>query len=345
MRRLATALASLATAACTLSGLPDAELPQTPIAVVNRTPEDSRQRAEALQEHDKNEATKRGAPPPSSSPETVPRVKDVERYLKSVISPEAQEAIERRFPGRLALLDPRTRKVEPLAAAWGDAVPHAWSEDHTKLLFTALVDQYAQLFEYDMDKGEVRPITHGPEAHPSGCYGPGGSYVLMTAAVVADEPRSWLEILEPRRTNPRPLTPGPRDHSPTCAADGSSVVYVTDPSRGVQWLMARDPRADAEPKRLGPGSEPSFCAGSEWFVYSAPIQRGTKIWRMRADGTGRSPVGSGVLDETAPACSPDGRLVVYNVVENYREILYVRRFDGSGDRILYSDSSATHPVW
>jgi len=66
---------------------------------------------------------------------------------------------------------------------------------------------------------------------------------------------------------------------------------------------------------------------------------------VRADGSGRSPIGTTVLDETAPTCSPDGRLVVYNVIEEEREILYVKRFDGSGDRILYSDSSASHPVW
>jgi hypothetical protein len=345
-RRLAAVLAVLAASACSLSRLLDAELPQAPIAIVNRTPEDSRQRAEALGEQEKDEAARRGAPaPPPSSSETVPRVKDVQKYLKSVISPEAQQAIERRFPGRLALLDPRTQKVETLAAAWGDALPHAWSADHSKLLFTALVDDFAQLFEFDLSKGEMRPITHGPEVHPSGCYGPGGSYLLMSAAIVNDEPRSWLEILEPGSTSPRPLTPGPRDHSPTCAPDGSTVVYVTDPSRGVQWLMARDLHGDQEPRRLGPGSEPRFCGGSEWIVYTAPIQRGTKIWRMRADGTGRSPVGSGVLDERAPTCSPDGRLVAYNVIEGHREVLYVRRLDGTGDRILLGESSPSHPVW
>jgi Tol biopolymer transport system component len=52
-----------------------------------------------------------------------------------------------------------------------------------------------------------------------------------------------------------------------------------------------------------------------------------------------------VLDETAPTCSPDGQLVVYSATEEHRERLYVKRFDGSGDRILYADSSASHPVW
>jgi predicted NUDIX family phosphoesterase len=38
-------------------------------------------------------------------------------------------------------------------------------------------------------------------------------------------------------------------------------------------------------------------------------------------------------------------LVAYNVIEEHRDILYVKRFDGSGERILYADSSTTNPVW
>jgi len=341
-RRLA--VAALVAAACSAPGVPDAELPEAPIAIVYRTPEDSRRRAESLAEQD--QAGQRGPADPAASPsEGIARVEDVARYVKSVATPEPADALAREFPGRLGLLDPRTRKIETLAAAWGQAVPHAWSADRSKLLVTGLVDEFAQLFELDVLGGEVRPITHGPEVHPAGCHGPDGSYVLMTVSIAEDEARSRLEILEPGNTSPRELTPGPRDHSPACAPDGSVVVYVTDPSRGVQSVMARDPRGSQEPRRLGPGSEPRFCGGGEWIVYTAPIQRGTRIWRVRSDGTGRSPIGRGVLDETAPTCSPDGRLVVYSVTEEHRERLYVKRFDGSGDRILYADSSASHPVW
>jgi Tol biopolymer transport system component len=347
-RRLARAgLAALAAAACSGAGLPDAELPETPIAVVYRTPEDSRRRAEALA--DQEPAGQPGGPAPASaSPEGVARVQDVADYMKSVVSAQATaEAVAREFPGRLALLDPRSRKVETLAAAWGQAVPQAWSADRGRLLFSALVDEFAQLFELEVTQGEVRRITRGPEVHPAGCHGPDGSYLLMTVAIVNDEPQSRLELLEPGNPSPRPITPGPRDHSPTCSPDGGVVVYVTEPDRKTKWVMARDLRGggEQEPRRLGPGSQPRFCGQGGWIVYSAPIRRGTRIWRVRPDGSGRSPIGHGVLDETAPTCSPDGQLVVYNVDEGHRESLYVRRFDGTGDRILYSDSSVTHPVW
>jgi hypothetical protein len=52
-----------------------------------------------------------------------------------------------------------------------------------------------------------------------------------------------------------------------------------------------------------------------------------------------------VLDEEFPSCSPDGQLVAYAVVEEHRDLLYVRRFDGSGDRILFADGDAARPVW
>jgi hypothetical protein len=167
----------------------------------------------------------------------------------------------------------------------------------------------------------------------------------MTARIVNDEVQSQIEILEVGSATPRALSPGPRDYSPTCADDGSVIAWVTAPSRGVEWVMARAVVGEDEPRRLGPGREPRFCGPGDWIVYSAPVQRGWKIWRMRADGTGRSPVGRGVLDESAPSCSPDGGTVVYGASEDYFETLYVRRFDGSGDRILYADGDASHPVW
>ena len=253
-RRLFASLAALVGAACSAAGVPDAELPEAPIALVYHTPEDSRRRAEVLEEQ--GPAGPPGAAAPAPGPEeAVARVKDVADYMKSVMTPDAAAAaVAREFPGRLALLDPRTRKVEALAAAWGEAVPEAWSADRGRLLFTALVDEFAQLFELDLKAGEVRPITRGPAVHPAGCYGPDGSYLLMTVEIVDDEPRSRLEILEPGNTSPRPITSGPRDHSPTCSPDGSIVVYVTEPSRKTKWVMAHDLRGSQEPRRLGPGT-------------------------------------------------------------------------------------------
>jgi Tol biopolymer transport system component len=341
-RRLA-ACAALLTAACG-ARVPLSELPEAPIAVVHRSPEQSRRHAEAMGDLEQPAgSTQRTSI--YGTPEAIARVEDISRYFKRVVSGATDDATANRFPGRLGLLHPRSGRIEPVAAAWGEAIPHDWSADRSRLLLSALVDSYAQLFELELASGELRPVTRGPDVHPGGCFGPNGSTVMMTARVVGAEVESRIEILEPGNPTPRALTAGPHDYSPTCAPDGSSVVYLTAPKRGVVWLMSLELRPEALPRRLGPGLEPRFCADGEWIVYSAPIRRGTKLWRVRADGSGRSPIGDGVLDEKAPACSPDGRFLVYGVTEDHLERLYLRRFDGSGDTLLYADADVWHPVW
>ena len=345
MRAALACLAALAALGCSSSSVRSAELPESPIAVLYRTPEASRRHAELRLEEKQRQDPLQAQAAPVPGEEGVARVEDIKSYMKTVLTGIPGTPAQSRFPGRIGFLQPRRAVIDGFPGGWGEAVPHAWSADRKRLLFTALVDKFAQVFELDVGSGEVRPITHGPEAHPAACYGPGGGVVLMTARIVNDDVQSQIEILEAGSATPRVLTPGPRDYAPTCSADGSKLAWMTAPGRGVEWVMSREIASEAEPRRLGPGREPRFCGPGDWIVYSAPIQRGSKLWRVRADGTGRSPIGRGVLDESSPACSPDGGLVVYVAVEEFRETLYVRRFDGSGDRILYADSDASHPVW
>ena len=72
---------------------------------------------------------------------------------------------------------------------------------------------------------------------------------------------------------------------------------------------------------------------------------GGGVVRVRPDGTGRAPIGRGLFDERRPTFSPDGRLVAYVTEVDSRPILNVRRFDGTGDRVLFNDGDADHPVW
>jgi hypothetical protein len=343
MRRLLAGLGLLCASACGAGGVPDTELPERPIAVLYRTPEDSRRRAEAMAEAAGENAKQ--TPTYSLENEAIADSDAIRAYLKKALTGAVETPETKRFPGRLALLHPRTRQIEIVSAAWPGSMPHAWSPDRKRLLFSQLVDDYAQLFELDFESGEVRPITHGPEVHPSGCYGPEGSYVLMTVRVADQDVHTQIELQRPGESSPQPLTSGPRDHAPACAADGSAAAFVRSPGRKEEWVMVVDLRSpEAEPRRLGPGRDPRFC-GSEWIVYSAPIQRGRRLWRVRPDGSGRAPIGRGVLDEEFPSCSPDGKVVAYGVVEEHRDLLYVRRFDGSGDRILFADGDAAQPVW
>lgn len=110
--------------------------------------------------------------------------------------------------------------------------------------------------------------------------------------------------------------------------------------------MTRMPVLDGPVRDLGEGRFPAFSPDSEWIADS---RRGRDnrwaLHRIRADGSGRRPVGQGTRNEIQPTFSPDGRLVLYVSDNGFDERIYVRRFDGTGDRILIDSGGGIDPVW
>jgi len=322
-----------------LSGLSLDELPQQPLAVLYREPQEARERADALRDRDPE--AQRAAK--ARHKFGVAEVDALRRQATNLLGGAPEESDE--HAGRLALLDPRTGEVRLVEGARRGASPLDWSPDHQRLLFTQLDGAYLQLFEYDQANGTVRQVSRGPEVHPRGCYGPDGRIVMMTVGAEGSEVVTRIVVRAPGGVPPERLGEGTRDHSPACAPDGGSIAWVSSPERGLPELWARTPALTGVPRRLSPGRFPSFSPDGEWIVYSAPIAGGWKLWRIRPDGTGRAPVGDGVLEELHPSVAPDGLHVAYVVEDGYRPVLYVRRLDGSGDRILFNDGDGDRPVW
>ena len=120
---------------------------------VFRSPEDSRRHAEMLADEEERKLARSPDAPPTPAQEGVPRMKDIASYMKTVMTGAASGPAGAKFPGRLGLLHPRNARIDAVAGAWGEAVPQAWSPDRERLLFTALVDKFAQVFEPARDSG------------------------------------------------------------------------------------------------------------------------------------------------------------------------------------------------
>jgi TolB protein len=341
--RTALGACLVALAACAGSGIPDAEIPDDPIAIVYFDPEIARLRAEAFADEEKHRSPRRPAPAAAGSG-TVPNVNDIATYVGNLLGAVVSSSSDD-LAGRLVLFDPKTGARTPVPGARRGATPQAWSPDRRRLLFSQAVRGQPQLYEVDIESGDVRSVTSGPAAHPQGCYGPEGRLVLMSVDVTAQRAPSRILLTGPGGTRPRPISPGPYDVQPACAPDGSSIAYTSSSPRGRDRLVVRAPVVKGEPRVIAPGHEPAFSRDGAWIVYSAPVHKGWKLWRIRPDGTGRAPVGQGSLDELRPAISPDGRYVVYVAGEDFRKRLYLRRFDGTGDRILLADGDGERPVW
>jgi len=111
-------------------------------------------------------------------------------------------------------------------------------------------------------------------------------------------------------------------------------------------IVAQGTSLSAEPDVLTRGREPAFLPDGSGIVYSTETTQGWRLQRMRIDGGGRAPLGGSIRDERTPAVSPDGRHVVYvSPGDDGIERLYIRRIDGSGDRILLGEGAAAWPVW
>jgi Tol biopolymer transport system component len=314
-------------------------MPDAPIAISFRTHEEARRRADALGEQ---------APRAAGSAlenALVPHTDDLRSVLDRVLG--GGSAPQQRFLGRLALLDPRSGEVTPVEGARRGSVPLAWSADRERLLYTQPSRQDFQLWEFHLGRGTVRQVTFGPPAHPQGCYGPDGRIVAAAMALSREAPRSSIVMSQPGGRRPFvTLARGPADHSPACAPDGAALAYVQQSRGGRGHVVVRAPILDSSPLRVAPGRDPAFSPDGGWIVFGARTGRQWRLWRVRPDGSGRAPIGSGVRTEMWPTVSPDGRLVAYVTSEQPpRTHLYLRRFDGSGDRILFSNGDTEYPVW
>ena len=346
MSRRIAALLALAAGCASWGGVPDAELPAEPLAITDRTPQEARERAEAEQQRERA--------PAESGPTLVGKAyvhADVDalgRYLADVFG--ADHGTPEAHLGRLALLDARSGGISFVEGARRGAVAQAWSADRRALLFaqpTSPERADVQIFEWSAAERTLRRVTVGPPIHSQACYGPDARIVATAVEVGAEGPRSRIRISGPNGRAPYvDLSPGPADHSPSCAPDGSAVAFThaQDAARSEIWLV-RAP-FDGPPHVLAPGRAPRFSARGDWIVYAATSGRTSRIFRIRADGSGRAPVGAGATDEAWPSASPDGKLVAYVAREPEAHTrLLVRRLDGSGDRILLASGEGEHPVW
>jgi len=335
IRAAAAAAAALAVVACAEPPLATSELPAQPIVLVHRTPEEGRRRADALQ-RSRNEGP--------AHEEGVARVQDLAAFFGG-----GRASVPLEYAGEVAFLDPSSGTLTPLAGLPRGAQPLSWTPGHRRFLYAvARPDRTpVQVYEYDVTTAEVLPLaTAAPNVISAASTGDGR---LALVCLVPDRRlRTRILVQEPGR-KARPLSDGPLDRSPAWSPDGRTLVYVSQTDdRGDVLVAVRmdvEEGAPAESRVLARGRDPVFTPDGEWVVYSATTSSGQRLWRVRPDGGGRAPLGEGLHDEVHPAVSPDGRFVAYVSQEADREYLRVRRFDGSGDRLLLESGDASTPAW
>lgn len=337
----AALLAGLLGAGCLTTSLPREELPEQPIAFVYRTRDEAEQLA--LVRERMRRAMER------TSPLEDRNVLDLNQLGEAVgLGPDAEDRAAAML-GRVALYHPRRGEVELLDFAPRGTRPLAWSPDHRRLLYLMSQRGVAQVYEYDLDSKDVRPVTTAGRRHLSGAIGPGGLVVFSELTPIERGGGGIrLFLRDPESGRAAPITAGPADSKPVIAPDASYVIFEQRDAEARGRIARVDlPADDAEPRVIAMGEDPSLTPDGEWVVYAAPVRGSRKLWRMRPDGSGKQRIGPGLVDEEEldPSVSPDGAYVVFVSEDFDLKRLMLRPLRGGPTWPLITDGEGLEPVW
>jgi len=260
-----------------------------------------------------------------------------------------------KHPGRLMLYWPRSGKLERLEAAPPDARPIAWSPDHTRLIFVSSHrGEKDQLYEYHVERRDLRPLTHGPDEHPRGAYG-GEAVALLSLhrPALRAVAESTVLFRPSEGAEPRAIAHGVPPGALRLTPSGDRIVYeqvVPRPRRDgptvyESFIATRAARPGAAEQVLLAGREPTLSPDGQWIVFASPSTAGYRLRRMRLDGTARVAIDPGSQEERMPSVSPDGEFIAFILNDNGKRKLAVRRFDGKAERVLVGDGWCEFPVW
>ncbi len=335
---IATAIGSLG---CAGSVLDRSVLPEDVIAVRLWKNEDARRRKEAK--------AKLGGQRETSQRLGVVDIGGLSARLRES---EGADPVSR-YPGRLALINPRTLSVTFPDQAPPGARPLSWSADRERLMFSSnrQSGRY-QVYELDFRTGEVKLLHGGHGNFLAAAHAPDSGFVYGSIRRDKDGEFQTQILKRHSGVRDRVLAENVAIRHISYSRDGRYVAYAPQNLEAAEARERRPPLMvvqEVDPggarRQLGPGEHPVFSPNGDWIIYSA--RRGALHYthRVRVDGAGRTPMGIGVRSEETPAISPDGEFVVYVSEHNGLNRLFVKRFDGTGDRLLYDGAAVEWPVW
>jgi Tol biopolymer transport system component len=192
-------------------------------------------------------------------------------------------------------------------------------------------------------------LTHGALCIASNSFdSAGGSPAWSpdgtTIAFRKGQPHSWLGkgiwLVHADGTGLRLLTHPSScygDDGPAWSPDGRRLAV--DDGHGISLINVRD---GGRRKLVSRGNDPTWSADGRWIAFAKGGVDKTRLYVVRADGTGLRRIDTSDTQVFHPSWSPDGSMIVF---AGNRSGLYVARVSGGRRRQISDDREADNPAW
>src|SRR5215469_4483039 len=242
-----------------------------------------------------------------------------------------------------------------LAATRGHAGCFVWSPDGRLLRFSNFGPDMpsTSLWEVNADGSHFRQLLQSwsnPPVERCGSWSPDGSYFFFGSNHAESEDLwSLQEKGSPLRrgyANPLRLTAGPDlSGPPLVSSDGRRLFAI---GSDLKAELVSYERGSRQFTPVLPGSRADYATYSrdgEWIAYVTIPD--SVLWRIKRDGSLRSPITSPPIRATSPAWSPDAKQIAFvNGSPTCENKVYLVSAEGGTPRELFpNECGQFHPSW
>jgi len=221
-----------------------------------------------------------------------------------------------------------------------------WSPDTSKLVYTAYLSGYPDVYMINLSGYERKTISSYPGMNAGASFSPDGKRLAL---VLSKDGNPDLYVMNASGGNPTRIlkTPYAAEASPCWAPDGEQIVYVSGRSGSPQLYVISS--GGGEPRRITwKGSE---NVAPDWgpdgrIAYTSRREGKYQICVLDLSTKKEEQLTADWVDHEDPSWAPDGRHIVCAQTVNYHSDLYI--LDTLGDpplRLTTIQGEWYSPAW